>query len=298
VDVEFELGTRDAGLRLDSGVRDGSVVSIHYDPMLAKVITWAPTRTQAALSLAGALARARIHGVITNRNLLVNTLRHKGFIDGDTDTSFFDRHGLDALAAPQADEDATHLSAIAAALALDAAARADAVVLGRIPSGWRNVPSQPQQVTFDDRTIAYRLTRDGLRVEGREDVALIASSPSEVVLDVAGVRRSFAIARYGPEVDVDSALGAVRLHVQERFVDPSAQVAAGSLLAPMPGSIARLAVAVGDKVTAGQPMLWLEAMKMQHQINAPADGVVTELPVTQGQQIDVGAVLAVVSTEE
>ena len=72
-------------------------------------------------------------------------------------------------------------------------------------------------------------------------------------------------------------------------------VAPGSLLAPMPGSVVRLAVALGDTVTAGQPMLWLEAMKMQHQINAPADGVVSELPVTQGQQVDVGAVLAVVS---
>ena len=80
----------------------------------------------------------------------------------------------------------------------------------------------------------------------------------------------------------------------ERFADPSAQVAAGSLLAPMPGTVVRVAVVAGDSVTAGQPLLWLEAMKMEHTITAPTDGVVTELPVEAGQQVEVGAVLAVV----
>jgi propionyl-CoA carboxylase alpha chain len=87
----------------------------------------------------------------------------------------------------------------------------------------------------------------------------------------------------------------VTLRRVPRFVDPASQVAAGSLIAPMPGSVVRIAVAVGDRVEAGQPILWLEAMKMQHRIDAPADGVVAELPVTEGQQIEVGAVLAVVS---
>jgi propionyl-CoA carboxylase alpha chain len=96
-------------------------------------------------------------------------------------------------------------------------------------------------------------------------------------------------------VYVDSPLGPVTLRRQPRFVDPAEQVAAGSLLAPMPGSIARIAVSVGDRVTAGQPILWLEAMKMQHRIDAPADGTVADLAVHEGQQIDVGAVLAVVT---
>jgi propionyl-CoA carboxylase alpha chain len=90
----------------------------------------------------------------------------------------------------------------------------------------------------------------------------------------------------------------VTLHRVPRFVDPSAQVAAGSLVAPMPGSVVRIAVEVGDAVTAGQPILWLEAMKMQHRIDAPVDGVVAELPVQVGTQIDVGAVLAVVTAAE
>jgi propionyl-CoA carboxylase alpha chain len=295
--VEFEVSAAAAGIRLDSGVVDGTVVGIHYDPMLAKVIAWAPTRAQAAGALASTLARSRIHGVVTNRDLLVNVLRHPAFLRGETDTAFFDRHGLDVLAAPLADADAERLSALAAALAVDAGERAAASVLRHVPSGWRNVVSQPQHALFDGHDIAYRIARDGLVAVGFERVALVSCAPDRVVLDDDGVRRTFDVAVRTDEVHVDSPLGPVRLRRVARFVDPSEQVAPGSLLAPMPGSVVRIAVAVGDRVQAGAPILWLEAMKMQHKITAPADGVVAELPVSEGQQIDVGAVLAVVTDE-
>ena len=100
-----------SNVRLDTGIVDGSVVSVFYDPMLAKVISYAPTRRQAAGVLADALARTRIHGVRTNRDLLVNVLRHPAFLDGATDTAFFDTHGLAELAAPLADQRAVELSA-------------------------------------------------------------------------------------------------------------------------------------------------------------------------------------------
>ncbi|MGI8677498.1 MAG: biotin/lipoyl-containing protein, partial [Jatrophihabitans sp.] len=286
------------GIRLDSGVVDGSVVGIHYDPMLAKVIAWAPERRQAATTLATALARSRIHGVVTNRELLVRVLRHEAFLAGDTDTAFFDRHGLATLAAPLADEAGLRRSALAAALAIDATHRANATVLRGVPSGWRNVVSQPQLERFEGQDIAFRHTRGGLRADGFEDVALVHASATEVVLDTEGVRRSFAVAVHDDAVYVDSALGPVRLVRVPRFVDPADQVSAGSLLAPMPGSVVRIAVGVGDRVRAGEPILWLEAMKMQHRINAPADGIVAELPVAQGEQIEVGAVLAVVTESE
>ncbi|MDP9094287.1 MAG: acetyl-CoA carboxylase biotin carboxyl carrier protein subunit, partial [Actinomycetota bacterium] len=186
----------------------------------------------------------------------------------------------------------------AAVLACDAAARAGAAVLAGIPSGWRNVLSQPQVMEVDGAVrhrIAYRLTREGLVAEGFEGVELITSKGAEVVLDVEGLRRAFAIARYGNDIYVDSALGAVHLVAVARFADPADEVAAGSLLAPMPGTVVRISACLGDEVTAGQPILWLEAMKMQHQINAPADGLVTELPVREGQQVDLGAILAVVT---
>ncbi|UKD55956.1 ATP-grasp domain-containing protein [Amycolatopsis sp. FU40] len=299
VDREFIHGS---GLRLDSGVESGSVIGVHYDPMLAKVITWAPTRAEAARRLAGALAGAKIHGVVTNRDLLVRILRHEAFLAGETDTAFFDRHGLDTLAAPLATVDTERWSALAAALADAAGNRANATTLGRLPSGWRNVRSAGQRKVFakgDNRyEVGYSLTRDGLRAEGYDDVALVAATPNQVVLDVAGVRRTFAVARHGAVSYVDSPLGPVALTAEPRFADPDSALAAGSLLAPMPGTVVRLAVSAGDSVRAGDPLLWLEAMKMEHRISAPADGVVAELPVEVGQQVEVGAVLAVVGETE
>ncbi|HWD03160.1 MAG TPA: biotin carboxylase N-terminal domain-containing protein [Amycolatopsis sp.] len=295
VDRAFAPG---AGLRLDSGVELGSVVGVHYDPMLAKVITWAPTRDEAARRLATALAGAKIHGVVTNRDLLVNILRHEAFLAGDTDTAFFDRHGLGTLAKPLAGADAERLSALAAALAAAAENRAGATTLARLPSGWRNVRSSGQRKVFarGDTTyeVSYALTREGLRADGYDDVRLVCAEPDRVVLDVAGVRRTFEVARHGEKAFVDSVLGPVTFQVVPRFADPSAALAAGSLVAPMPGTVVRLAVGVGDTVAAGDPLLWLEAMKMEHRISAPADGVVTALPVEVGVQVEVGAVLAVV----
>jgi propionyl-CoA carboxylase alpha chain len=293
------LGT---GIRLDSGVDSGEVVSPHYDPMLAKVISIAPTRDVAARALAAALTRARIHGVTTNRDLLVRILTHEAFLAGDTDTAFFDRHDLVTLATPLAGERAVRLSALAAALADAAANRSAARVQGRIPSGWRNVAAHPQRRRFTvgetEHEVRYRFTRAGLVAEGLDDVTLVDSNQDTVVLDVAGLRRTFTVARYPGLSCVDSVLGPVALVPVERFADPAAQLAAGSLLAPMPGTVVRVAVGPGARVTVGQPLLWLEAMKMQHQINAPADGVVTELGVGPGDQVEVGRVLAVVTGEE
>jgi biotin carboxyl carrier protein len=106
------------------------------------------------------------------------------------------------------------------------------------------------------------------------------------------------VARYGDDVFVDSPLGPVQLVALPRFPDPDDAIALGSLLAPMPGSVLRIGAAVGDTVTAGQPLVWLEAMKMEHTVTAPADGVLAELNVEPGQQVDVGAVLARVDTEQ
>jgi propionyl-CoA carboxylase alpha chain len=290
VDAEFGPG----GLRLDAGVTAGSVVSTHYDPMLAKVIAYAPTRLAAARRLATALAGARVHGPVTNRDQLVNVLRHEAFLGGDTDTGFLDRHDTTA---PLADDDAVRRSALAAALAQAAANRTAAPVLRDLPSGWRNVPSQPQRVAYEEAQVAYRLTRDGLAAEGHEGTSLVAASPDEVVLARDGVRLRFAVARYPERVHVDSVLGAVTLTPVERLPDPAEQTAPGTLLAPMPGSVIRVAVAVGDTVERGQPLLWLEAMKMEHQVLAPAAGVVTILNAEVGGQVETGAVLAVVTEE-
>ena len=303
VRAQFGSLGRRTGIRLDSGIVDGSTVSIHYDPMLAKVISYAPTRRQAALVLADALARARLHGVRTNRELLVNVLRHRAFLDGATDTAFFDTHGLAELSAPLADGAAVRLSAVAAALADAAHNRAAATVFGSIPSGWRNVASGYQVKAYrsdDDaeHRIEYRFSRTGLALPHYPAVHLVSSTLDQVVLADDGVDHSFAVSRYGDDVYVDSARGPVHLVALPRFPEPGSAVAQGSLVAPMPGNVIRLGAQVGDTVTAGQPDQWLEAMKMEHTITAPSDGVLTELNVDAGQQVEVGAVLARVEAPE
>jgi propionyl-CoA carboxylase alpha chain len=284
------------GLRVDAGVAAGSVISTHYDPMLAKVIAWADDREQAAAVLARALATARIHGPATNRDLLVRVLRDQDFLAGRTDTGFFGAH---EVTAPLADDSARELSALAAALADAARRQRDATVLAGLPSGWRNVPSQPQVVRYDGIEVRYRLDRGALVTYGEDPVRLVSMRPDRVELDIAGVRRAFAVAEYADRVYVDSALGPVTLVRLPRFPDPGrGRVAAGSLLAPMPGSVVRVAVKVGDEVAAGQPLLWLEAMKMEHGISAPpGGGVVTELPVRVGEQVAAGQLLAVIRAE-
>jgi propionyl-CoA carboxylase alpha chain len=294
-------------IRVDSGVTAGTHVGVHYDPMLAKVIAWAPDRERAAAVLSAALAGARIHGLVTNRNLLVRVLRHPAFLAGQTDTAFLDTHGIAALAAPLATEEGVTLSALAAAVASAARRQAESPVQAGLPSGWRNVPSQFQRKVYEvadggsatsPRDVGYRFDRDGLIVDGRDDVRLVAMAPDAVRLVAGGVQWQFAVADYQGLTCVDSALGPVALRPVPRFRDPVHAVAAGSLLAPMPGTVARLGVAVGDEVAAGQPLLWLEAMKMEHAISAPAAGIVAELPVAAGQHVEVGSVLAVVKPEE
>ena len=121
----------------------------------------------------------------------------------------------------------------------------------------------------------------------------MSASPAQVVLaDAAGAETTYDVSRYGDAVFVDSPAGAVGFTVMPRFVEPGSAVAKGSLVAPMPGLVIRVGAQLGDTVTDGQPLVWLEAMKMEHTITASADGVLTELNVTSGQQVEVGAVLA------
>jgi propionyl-CoA carboxylase alpha chain len=267
-------------VRLDTGYESGDDIGVHYDPMLAKVVAYAPTRAEAVRKLAGALERATIHGATTNRDLLVNSLRHKEFTTARMDTGFYDRH-LPALTEPHSDPYAP----LAAALA-------DAVGRSRF-GGWRNLHSAPQTKRYamagEEHEVHYRHTREGLEADG---VRVVHADAALVVLEVDGVQRQFEVSRYDDQVYVNGTT----LKALPRFPDPTAQHAPGSLLAPMPGTVVRVAdgLAVGTAVQAGEPLLWLEAMKMEHKITAPHAGTLSALEAVPGQQVAVGSLLAVV----
>jgi acetyl/propionyl-CoA carboxylase alpha subunit len=279
----------DAGVRVDAGYADGTTVSTFYDAMLAKVIAWAPTRDEAASKLASALARSRVHGVVTNRELLVSTLRHPEFVAGRTDTGFYDRHHPVDLAAGAGGGLARHrVHAVAAVLAADEANRVQLPTPAGIPPRWRNVGPARQAVEFDV---------DGERIEVLEtpeswDVRAVCASSVEVEIDGVGSR--VEVHRVGDIHYVDSPAGSSVLHEVPQFPLPLAVAASGSLLAPMPGLVVAVLVAAGDTVVADQAVAVLEAMKMQYTIRAPQDGVVADVRSTAGDQVDGGTVLLVI----
>ena len=303
---EFSVPEDRPGVRVDSGVASGGTVSPHYDPMLAKVIVHAASRGEAAAALAGVLADARIHGVTTNRDLLVRTLRTADFRRGATDTGFLDRHGLDVLAAPLADDGAQGRHAVAAALAGQSGRRAGARVLATVPSGWRTDTDDRQDVTYLDGArawhVAYRMGRRGHAVaEVVLDGEVLAVSAADLSADgltltVDGVSRRYAVQRVGSTVYVDGPDGSSRLVEEDRLPVAAEQVAEGSALAPMPGSVIRVAVAAGERVEAGQVLVVLEAMKMEHTVLAGTAGTVVEVHVTEGDQVETGRVLALVES--
>jgi len=302
----FEI-PRAPGIRIDTGFQNGSEVSPHYDAMLAKVIAHGRTRADAARRLARALDRAQIHGLTTNRALLAAILREPEFLAGGTDTGYLTRHEPAALMTAAAGPSAARVTAthaLVAALAAQAEHRAQALVLGTLPSGWRNVVSAPQRVTFtaagQEYAVAYRITGATVRASVNEIrvEALIRSADSERVdLEVDGTRRVYLVHHVGAGTFVDASDGSTALAEVPRFGDPERAAPAGSLLAPMPGLVLRVHAEVGAAVVAGQPLLVLEAMKMEQTVFAPADGVVAELHAKAGDQVATGQVLAVVEAE-
>jgi propionyl-CoA carboxylase alpha chain len=294
----FTLPTA-GGLRADVGVEAGSTVSIHYDPMLAKVIAWAPTRAEASGKLAGALADAQIVGVTTNRDLLVRILRNDEFLAGQTDTGFLARNEA-ALLAPE--DDQTRIgNAAAGALALQARERAAARVLPTLPSGWRNVPSQNQvvELTTGSTTVRveYRFLRQGLHlaVDGKDLVArLWDAHPDLVDLEIDGIRRRYTIECRGDFVSVSGSLGASLFRLQPRLPDTPEVKPSGSLTAPMPAVVRSVLVKPGQRVAAGETLVILEAMKMEHPIFTDHAGVVDEVYIEVGDQISAGDTVLVV----
>jgi len=288
--------------RFESGVESGSHVSPHFDPMLAKVIVHAPTRSEAALRLASVLGRLRLHGMTTNRDFLVNVLRHEAFLSGDTTTNFIEKHGPAREREVGADE--LRAAALAAALAAEQTHREAARVLKTIPSGWRNNPSALQEVRYVHRgeeVIArYIRNRDGsfkYDVGGHCGVARIPRSENgSLELEIDGVQRVLSVMADGPRYWVQGKTGEVALVEVPRFPEPEREQVAGGYAAPMPGRIVAVNVEPGQKVSRGQVLIILEAMKMEHLINCTDDGTVNEVRVAAGQQVEAGDVLLIVDT--
>jgi propionyl-CoA carboxylase alpha chain len=294
----FEIPTT-AGLRVDTGITSGSAISPHYDSMVAKVIAHGTDRLDAIRRLHRALTEARVHGPVTNLDQLRQILIDPRFVSGDIHTGFLED---DACITPVEVDDVT---LVATALTVQARNRAAVRTWAFTPSGWRNnsavAHSVQMRVGDRDVEVRYMLGRDPF-FEVQEDadtrsVAITAwtADHSGATVNVDGISQRYQIDLVA---DLQGTLayahgphGSQRLIIQPRFPDADLAGAAGSLTAPMPGAIRRVYVSVGDRVTAGTPLLALEAMKMEHQVLAPADGVVAEMMIEVGAQVDTGQTL-------
>ena len=310
-------GSDDGSVRLESAIDSGASgeVSRFYDPMVAKVIVHGPTRTAAARRLAAALAGTVVDGIATNRELLVRTLRHDEFLGDRGDSDFLVRNDPAELGRPLLEGEDLAVAAVAGALALQASNRVGDPNTAGVSSGFRNVVTRPQRVELSagetgvDVEYLFRRGRlervavDGADL-GRPELHLV--SPTDVDLAIDGLRQRFAVHTTpgsGPEggpatLSVAGPAGAVTLAVTPRFEEPTGEGAAGSTIATMPGTVAKVDVDVGDRVAEGDVLVVLEAMKMELAVAATTAGTVTSVPVAAGDGVEAGTVLVVIEPDE
>lgn len=273
------------GVRTDSGLSEGTEVGSLYDPMLSKVIAYGPDRATALRKLRAALAETVTLGVQTNAGFLRRLLAHPAVVAGELDTGLVERVVDDLVATDVPDE----VYEAAAAVRLDALRPAGDGWTDpfSVPSGWR-LGGAARPVSFHLRA------QDPVEYAPRGS-ADVTDDGVSVTLD--GVRHTFHRAADWLGRDGDA------WHVRDH--DPvaasltgAAHAGADSLTAPMPGTVTVVKVAVGDEVTAGQSLLVVEAMKMEHVISAPHAGTVAELDVTPGATVAMDQVLAVITPVE
>jgi 3-methylcrotonyl-CoA carboxylase alpha subunit len=291
-------------VRVDTWVKDGTQISPYYDSLLAKVIAHGPDRGAAAARLARALGEMRVDGVKNNVDLLLAVVEHPAFLAGDLHTGFLDQHPIVA--------ELNHVppGVVAAASALDVLAAPRESDPWRAQSGWRlGRVDQPAAWTRAGQTHTARVTApldaDGVDVAIGSEVMRVPMVDADAIcarLKVDG--QTISVETDGPDRRV--ARWANRtyrlqrpgpLSVTDTARDRGAHGGAGRLTAPMPGRVVKIAVAQGQRVGQNQPLITLEAMKMEHVIEAPHPGVVTDLHVQVGDQVPSGAQLLTLGSE-
>jgi acetyl-CoA/propionyl-CoA carboxylase biotin carboxyl carrier protein len=277
-------------VRVDSSLLEGTVVGSTYDPMLNKVIAWGPDRAAALAKLDRALADQVILGVGTNTGFLRNLIRHEAVRAGELDTGFIERH-LEELTADDVPAEALAVYALREALLRDSTD----VWTG----GWR--PGAPAAQRWllalpGGRTATVSLTGHTVTVDGEDLIATARLDGDDVLLTTHGrtTRWATAVEHGTTWVGFEGAAWPVTEAVRHLRGD-EAGAHGGDVTSPMPGSVIAVHVATGDAVTKGQPLVVVEAMKMEHTLAAPLDGSVGDVLVRVGQQVAVDELLVTVT---
>jgi 3-methylcrotonyl-CoA carboxylase alpha subunit len=300
VSTSFERA--DNAVRIDDGVREGDVISPYYDPMIAKLIVHGATREQALARLDQALSQTHIVGLSTNVQFLRYVVRSPSFAQGELDTGLIPREQARLFNQEPVGLPLAAAAAVAQALIQERAAE-DTDPFSR-RDGWRSHGINVRRFAFEFRGVpgeaelAY--LHDGgldLTVDNLSGRLTFAATPQDIDLDFAGQRLLVTVYAEGETDHVFSSRGATQILAIDLLAHAGeAHAEAGRLTAPMPGKVMSFAVKAGDKVSKGQALAVMEAMKMEHTIVAPADGVVAELMFAPGDQVTEGAELLTLTT--
>jgi propionyl-CoA carboxylase alpha chain len=281
----------------DHAVVEGRAVATEYDSLLAKVVSGGATRDQAIGVLEAFLQSMHVHGLRTNRDHLAAVLTSDDFVASRTTTAFTDLNLTLLDARPGEATVAAHL--LAATLWRQYDHRDRDRHTGLAPTGWRNVPALPQDVELEEHGTVHRITYelrspdtfratvDDRRFEG----VVIGRDDDAIHLEIASTAMVFWVNRVSSTWYVNSRAGQSELVEVPRFVEPGAGLTATGPTAPVPGRVVSIEVSVGDTVTAGQTLVVMEAMKVEHRITAASDGKVVEVLAKEGDRVDAHALL-------
>ena len=278
-------------IRWDSGVEQGYKVGTDFDPMLSKVIAWAPNRIDAINKLARGLEKAHFGGVKTNRDFLISCLRNESFINGNTTTDFIKREKPNSEQVLSENQIFNASAAIALWIAMGN--RASDEVTDFMPSNWTNGRMPHQRIKLmilkNEIEIKYQLKRSGLFEVMGTNCKIHAVDESGIDVEVGSHRFFAQVTRSDNQILINMPFGDLDAVIVPRFIEPGNEIPEGGLVAPMPGKVIEVKVKKGDKVKAGDTLIIIEAMKMEHSIKATENGKVTKLMVSLNQQVDNGA---------
>ena len=288
------------GIRWDNGVESGDVVTPNYDPMLAKVIAHAETREQASKLLAKELKSTHIAGLITNKEFLVNCLENKSFLGGKTTSDFIERESKKIFL--DIDKGLVDKSMKAAVLWLQQINKLDNERLNFLPRNWTNGIMPKENISFTYQEEEYIFSYENISediVIHRKYFERISESKAKLLdHNQAGIRveldeiiLSAQITKQNDLITVNLGKGDVCFKINPRFADPNEVSIEGGLVAPMPGKILKIMNKKGAKVKAGDTLIILEAMKMEHTIKASDQGIISDLFVKVGDQVENGSLL-------
>ncbi|MBL8910069.1 MAG: biotin/lipoyl-binding protein [Archangium sp.] len=284
------------GLTVDSGIESGGEVSMHYDPMVAKLICWGEDRLDATSRMVRALEGLSVQGVRTNRGFLTRLLKHPDYLAGHLHTGFIEEKMSDALQDPS-DPVRGKLNAIVATLADYAMRRAADDFMPSITSGYRNNRAMDQFAEFTNGSrVEYRALGAGkFLIEGGTWEVLSWDAPALTLVAPDGLRQRARVTKVQDKFFIHTRLGGGVLIEKPRFPAASDSSVKGGFMAPMPGKVVKVNVRDGESVKAGQVLLVLEAMKMEQATRSPTDGVVKKVMVREGDQVTAGQILVVMN---